>query len=234
MRASAMLLGAMFVFQSNDGGEIDEGGSLDDGWQCFLLPLGPTASQEEEYERMSAWPTIPFQCEVSLSDRWNAFEALLLNVSTKLVTYNATLSLLPFYYHLDNDVAQQNRDSSLASFASCIAGNTVSASSQRNGHSYLRSVWDLRLASWLLRPEADDATLEFRKFQEGFAHFARDNDQGPTSDMPILMQGLTEARSNLELIHKLFPKMNEQLILGGLLDAFECIESPVQSILASM
>ncbi len=224
MRASAMLIGAMFVFES-----------IDSGWQCFLLPLGTTTSQEEvEYERMSSWPTIPFQCDVSLSDRWNAFEALLLNGSTKLVTYNATLSLLPFYYHLDNDVANQNHENSLTSFASCIAGTDITTKNQQHGHSFLPSVWDLRLASWMLRPDADEATLEFRMFQEGFAHFARDHDQGPTSDMPLLMQGLTEARINLALIHNLFPIFNLRLCDGGLLDAFECIETPVQSILASM
>lgn len=237
MRASAMLLGAMFVFQSDGGGGgggMGEDGSAESGWQCFLLPLGPTASQEEvEYERMSTWPTIPFQCDVSLSDRWHAFEALLLNGSTKLVTYNATLSLLPYYYHLDNDVAHLHHASCLASFASCIAGSDLDGSSQYQ-RCYLRSVWDLRLASWMLRPEADDATLEFRKFQEGFAHLARDQGQNPMSEMPIIMQGLTDARSNLELIHTLFPIMNEQLSNGGLLDAFECIETPVQSILASM
>jgi hypothetical protein len=233
MRASAMLIGAMFVFQIIDG--VNNVESTDSGWQCFLLPLGPTASQEEiEYERMSSWPTIPFQCDVSLSDRWSAFEAILLNGSTKLITYNATLSLLPFYYHLDNDVANQNHENTLMSFASCIAGTDVITKNQHHGHSFLRSVWDLRLASWMLRPEADDATLEFRTFQEGFSHFARDRDQGLTSDLPLLLQGLSEARINLELIHKLFPIFNLRLSDGGLLDAFERIETPVQSILASM
>jgi len=45
---------------------------------------------------------------------------------------------------------------------------------------------------------------------------------------------LREAKSNLELIYSLYPIMNVQIVNGGLLDALECIETPVQSILASM
>jgi len=86
----------------------------------------------------------------------------------------------------------------------------------------------------MLRPHATDNELEFGTIHEGFAHLDPAHQQAPSSDMPILMQGLAEAKNNLEFIHSLYPIMNEQLVDGGLLDALECIEAPVQSILASM
>jgi len=241
-RASATLLGAMFVFDNKDTGrksDGDENPESDSDWQCFLLPLGPTIDPsspllEVEYPRMSSWPIIPFHCKVSLSDRWLAFEALLFNERTKLVTYNATVSLLPFYHHLDNDVTGQSHSSSLASFSAYIAGGNPDKSHPCRNDGYLRSIWDLRLVSWMLRPHAKDDELEFSMFQDGFAHLAPDHQQAPKSDMPYLMQGLIEARNNLELIHSLYPIMNKQMADGGLLDALECIETPVQSILASM
>ena len=241
-RASATLLGAMFVFDNKDTGrksDGDENPGSDSDWQCFLLPLGPTIDPsspllEVEYPRMSSWPIIPFHCKVSLSDRWLAFEALLFNERTKLVTYNATVSLLPFYHHLDNDVTGQSHSSSLAFFSAYIAGGNPDKSHPCRNEGYLRSIWDLRLVSWMLRPHAKDDELEFSMFQDGFAHLAPDHQQAPKSDMPYLMQGLIEARNNLELIHSLYPIMNKQMADGGLLDALECIETPVQSILASM
>jgi hypothetical protein len=241
-RASATLLGAMFVFDNKDTGresDRDENAGSDSDWQCFLLPLGPTIDPsspllEVEYTRMSSWPIIPFHCEVSLSDRWLAFEALLFNERTKLVTYNATISLLPFYHHLDNDVTSQSHSSSLTSFSAYIAGGNPDKSRPCKNDGYLRSIWDLRLVSWMLRPHAKDDELEFSMFQDGFAHLAPDHQQAPKSDMPNLMQGLIEAKNNLELIHSLYPIMNKQMADGGLLDALECIETPVQSILASM
>ena len=241
-RASATLLGAMFVFDNKDTGrksDGDENPGSDSDWQCFLLPLGPTIDPsspllEVEYPRMSSWPIIPFHCRVSLSDRWLAFEALLFNERTKLVTYNATVSLLPFYHHLDNDVTGQSYSSSLASFSAYIAGGNPDKYHPCRNDGYLRSIWDLRLVSWMLRPHAKDDELEFSMFQDGFAHLAPDHQQAPKSDVPYLMQGLIEARNNLELIHSLYPIMNKQVADGGLLDALESIETPVQSILASM
>jgi hypothetical protein len=240
-RASATLLGAMFVFDNKDTGrksDGDENVGSDSYWQCFLLPLGPTVDpssplMEVEYPRLSSWPVIPFHCKVSLSDRWLAFEALLFNKKTKLVTYNATVSLLPFYHHLDNDVTCQSHSSSLASFSAYISGGDPDKSQPCRNDGYLRSIWDLRLVSWMLRPHAKDDELEFSIFQEGFAHLAPDHQQAPKSDMPILMQGLIEARNNLELIHSLYPIMNKQMADRGLHDALG-IETPVQSILACM
>jgi len=73
MRGSAPLLGAMFVLnKDNCGGESSVTGGEKD---CYLLPLGPTENclvglDEAGYSRMKSWPVIPFDCEVSLSDRW--------------------------------------------------------------------------------------------------------------------------------------------------------------------
>jgi DNA polymerase-1 len=229
----------MFVFNNKEtNGMCDVDNSTDnessDDWQCFLLPLGPTFEEEVEYPRMSSWPIFPFYCNVSLSDRWSAFEALLLNETTKMVTYNATISLLPFYHHLDNDVMNQTRSSSLSSFSAYIAGDGSDLSPSGKNDGSLRSTWDLRLASWMLRPDAKDDELEFSMFQEGFAHLAPAHQQSSPTTIPSIMQGLSQAKINLELLHSLYPILNAQLVDGGLLDALECIETPVQSILACM
>ena len=236
MRASATLLGAMFVFNNKETNDLDNSTDNESGddWQCFLLPLGPTIEEKVEYPRMSSWPIFPFYCNVSLSDRWSAFEALLLNETTKLVTYNATISLLPFYHHLDNDVMSQTRSNSLSSFSAYIAGDGSDQSHSGIYDGSLRSTWDLRLASWMLRPDAKDDELEFRMFQEGFTHLAPAHQKSSTTATSSIMQGLSQAKSNLELLHSLYPILNAQLVDGGLLDALECIETPVQSILACM
>jgi len=249
MRGRAALLGAMFVFRGSVENKDDdaaaatstEGKGRGDGeWKCYLLPLGPTHDQEIDYARMSSWPVIPFHCDVSLADRWKAFEALLLNQSTKLVTYNATVSLLPYYHHLANDITNQ-KDSNLESskFALCLAGVSLDAQSESDlpklsNDGYLRSVWDLLLVSWMLRAHATDDELEFCHIQAGFVHLAPGHQQAPSPQMPIIIQGLTEAKNNLEFIHELFPIMNQQLVDGGLSGALQYIEAPMQSILTSM
>jgi len=83
MRGGAPLLGAMFVLnkrQEEGGGENGGASAEAEGErgekECYLLPLGPTEKClddieiEAGYSRMKSWPVIPFDCEVSLSDRW--------------------------------------------------------------------------------------------------------------------------------------------------------------------
>ncbi|KAL7553411.1 hypothetical protein ACHAWF_016696 [Thalassiosira exigua] len=239
MRGSAMLLGALFVFQNGESNNSGE------SWECYLLPLGPTKNcsdteDEVEYPRMSTWPVIPFECDVSLSDRWSAFEALLLHEGTKMVTYNAPVSLLPFYHHLSNDVHCQTHmgDPTLSKFAACLAGTTVDSlhhmQQSRSMKGSLRSVWDVRLISWMMRPHATDSELEFSTFQEGFAHLAPDHQHAPSSTISILLQGVLQAKNDLELCYALYPIMNKRLVDGGLLGALESVEVPFQSILSSM
>jgi len=250
LRASASLLGAMFVFKNTV--DIEGVANIENQvgeWECFLLPLGPTNNEQGEppneidYQRMSNWPIIPFLCGVSLSDRWAAFEAILLNQRTKLVTYNATVSLLPYYQHLASDVGgSSNSTSSVSVFAACIAGgdnnnsdmSTPTSSSVNNmrNDGYIQSIWDLRLVSWMLRDNATDNELEFSKFQEGFAHLAPQDELH--SNMSAVMQGCISAKNSLQLVYKLYPIVNGQLVRGGLLDSLEVIEQPVQSILAQM
>jgi len=243
LRASASLLGAMFVFKNDNSSSSNDEGMVDE-WECFLLPLGPTNDEhgeppnEIEYQRMSNWPIIPFQVGVSLCDRWAAFEAILLNQRTKLVTYNATVSLLPYYQHLASDVVS----SRVSAFAACIAGGdnnnsdimaTPSNSSVNiRNDGYIQSIWDLRLVSWMLRDNATDTELEFSTFQEGFAHLAPQDELH--SNMSAVMQGCITAKNSLQLVYKLYPIVNGQLVRGGLLDSLEVIEQPVQSILAQM
>ena len=154
-RGSAALLGAMVVFQNSVGNKENTTGGGGE-WEAFLLPLGPTEGQEVEYSRMSSWPAFPFHCDASLTDRWKAFEALLLNKGTKLVTYNAVVSLLPYYDHLASDVADQNHRGSLAisRFAGCLTDASLDDQSRRNPPVFsgcLHSIWDLRLVAWMLR-----------------------------------------------------------------------------------
>ena len=81
MRGGAPLLGAMFVLNKRDEEgrvEIGSAATAAEGGrgekECYLLPLGPTekclVDLEAGYSRMKSWPIIPFDCEVSLSDRW--------------------------------------------------------------------------------------------------------------------------------------------------------------------
>lgn len=79
MRGGAPLLGAMFVLDMRDEEGVGGSGCGAEGGrgekECYLLPLGPTekcldGGLEAGYSRMKSWPVIPFDCDVSLSDRW--------------------------------------------------------------------------------------------------------------------------------------------------------------------
>jgi len=220
-----------------------------------LLPLGPTEKClndieiEAGYSRMKSWPVIPFDCEVSLSDRWSAFEAIISNNQRKMVTYNATTALMPFFYHQFHDecsmnaingdsqeVSQTDYMMSSSQFTLCLTGTQ----SQDNNTNHfqrpanLRSIWDLRLVSWMLRPDVSDDQIEWSTFKSGFSHLGPDSTAELYDGMPIVSRGLMEARMDLSLLHTLYPLINEQLIRQDLLRSLENIEAPVQSILTSM
>ena len=163
-----------------------------------------------------------------------------------MVTYNATTALMPFYYHqfhdecsmsaIDGDssqISQMDYTLSSSQFTSCLTGTQ-----EDNPHfqrpANLRSIWDLRLVSWMLRPDVSDDQLEWSIFKSGFSHLRPDSSADFYDGMPIVSRGLTEARTDLALLHSLFPLINEQLIRLDLLRSLENIEAPVQSILTSM
>jgi hypothetical protein len=106
---------------------------------------------------MSGWPSIPFDCGVSLQQRWDAFKAILSSNTTKLVTYNATVSLLPLYHHLIHD---RKLDGDSVNDCMMHLTGELGCSQGKNFHQTLApddclySIWDLRLVSWVSFDEA--------------------------------------------------------------------------------
>eukprot|EP00804_Cyclotella_cryptica_P006645 CCRYP_008602-RC/>CCRYP_008602-RC protein AED:0.12 eAED:0.12 QI:1988/1/1/1/0.77/0.5/10/3433/466 len=200
-----------------------------------ILPLGKCLSSDKSPvdDRFVNWPTVPFECDVSLQERWGAFKAILSSTTT-MVTYNATVSLLPVYHHLIHDrVKGKNDHDSFNRFRSAISGES-NGRQPLSPDECLYSIWDLRLVSWMLRPGVSDAELEYSYFKEGFQHlipnFQSENHEGLTH----LSRGLLEAKNDLALLNNIFPIMNRQVINNDLLPALEQIEAPVQSVLAAM
>ena len=270
-RGKAMLLGAMFVFRDsadNENGELHPNNDISTQQQeetntfCYLLPLGPTATRaasltssspppDQEYSRMSNWPILPFECGVSVEDRWNALKGILYsNGATKLVTYNAQVQLLPLYYHQMHDGMSvglhgpsqtQSDDLCFSVVPSHTSRVNLTDATQSQGlspttkhNNIIYSIWDLRVVSWMLRADASDAELEFDTFRKGFAHLIPQQQSHSKQGMPILSQGLIEARKNLDFLHLLYPIIDQQLIDKDLHRALYNIEAPVQSILAAM
>jgi len=191
----------------------------------------------------------PFPFHQSLtfsSSPHSAFEAIISNNQRKMVTYNATTALMPFYHHqfhdecsmhaIDGDSQVSQIDDMLMSsqFTSCLTGTQDDNHNHFQRPANLRSIWDLRLVSWMLRPDVSDDQIEWSTFKAGFSHLGPDATTELYDGMPIVSRGLTEARTDLALLHSLYPLINEQLIRHDLLRSLENIEAPVQSILASM
>jgi DNA polymerase I-like protein with 3'-5' exonuclease and polymerase domains len=181
----------------------------------------------------------------SISHPNSAFEAIISNNLRKMVTYNATTALMPFYYHQFHDSMNEiGGESQVSQIDSMLSSSSQFTSyltaSQDDNHSHfqrpanLRSIWDLRLVSWMLRPDVSDDQLEWSTFKSGFSHLVPDSTIISYDGMPIVSRGLMEARSDLALLHSLYPLINEQLIRQDLLRSLENIEAPVQSILTSM
>ena len=177
----------------------------------------------------------------------SAFEAIISNNLRKMVTYNATTALMPFYYHqfhddcsmhdIDGESQVSQIDDSMFSssqFTSCLTGSQDDNHSHFQRPANLRSIWDLRLVSWMLRPDVSDDQIEWSTFKSGFPHLVADSIIVSCDSMPIVSRGLNEARTDLMLLYSLYPLINEQLIRQDLLRSLENIESPVQSILTSM
>lgn len=239
-RGRAMLIGALFVFRDRadstfrDNDRQDENHSSEQTF-CYLLPLGPTGCTSEAigFSRMATWCSLPFNCDVSLVDRWNALKYLLCSTgATKFVTYHAQVQLLPFYYHLMHDESDFASD---RSNQNQFRKDSFFSSTVIHSEPILSSIWDLKIVSWMLRADATDAELEFDAFRDGFSHLVpRDEMFQENRNAPILSQGLMVAKNDLEFLYRVYPVLNQQLIDKQLLSALECIESPVQSILCAM
>jgi hypothetical protein len=124
--------------------------------QPVILPLGKI-DEDSFNKRMDNWPLIPFECDVSLQDRWDAFKAIL-SSTTKLVTYDATVSLLPLYHHLIQDDVESLNNQGIVfhEFMTCLYNHPLPEDGERNrifqpltSDQCLFSIWDLRLVSWV-------------------------------------------------------------------------------------
>ena len=127
-----------------------------------ILPLGPTTTEALDtsttgpvYPRISDWPSVPFDCAVPIQHRWTAFKAVLSSKKNKLVTYNATVSLLPLYHHLIHDTYKSKRN--ITMFNECMAHLSDNSGQSREEQRHeplaadtcLHSIWDLRLVQWV-------------------------------------------------------------------------------------
>lgn len=171
-------------------------------------------------------------------------------MSRKMVTYNATTALMPFYHHQFHDEcssmsATTDGQSQVSQIETMLSSSQFTASltgASQDDNQYnsfqrpanLRSIWDLRLVSWMLRPDVNEDQLEWSTFKSGFPHLVPSGSTLPCDDMPIISRGLMDTRADLALLHSLYPLINEQLIRKDLLRSLENIEAPVQSILTSM
>ena len=223
LQASKPVLCAMFVLGSNDDAE-EEGGS--EKGDCFLLPLGPSLTSEGDpgapgdgFERMSDWPVTPFTCDTSVGKRWDALRTILRDKGVTKVTYNATMGLMPFHFHRYHD----------------IRGSFGTGGSGINTDLIIPSIWDLRLASWILKPHSKEEELEFESMRDGFPHLV---ERLPQRGRPELasrqLLGLITARENLELLLELYPILDRRIGEKGIRSAFDDIEGPLQSVLSAM
>ena len=106
---------------------------------------------------MENWPSTPFVSEVPLKHRWAAFKAILSVKMFTLVTYNATVSLLPLYHHLIHDNDRSKIDTDEEKFNECMDYLSDTTHEPLAPDECLYSIWDMRLVAWMLRPNATDS-----------------------------------------------------------------------------
>lgn len=216
-QAAAPVVGAMFVFPLDD----DQPNDLD----CFLLPLCPIDDPDEGlqdidsgFERTANWPPLKITCRSTLQERWGTFRKILLDKSLIKVTFQANVGLMPFHFHCAYDVINTNTEERNFGYLDLVLPN----------------IWDLRLASWMLKPHGKEEDLELDIMKKGFAHFfPKEKVERPSNPSSQLI-GLIETKENLEFMYTLFPLFERLLDTNGLKDAFCEIEGPVQSVLSSM
>ena len=115
----------------------------------------------------------------------------------------------------------------------CVHDIEQDARNEQRLNLLIPRLFDVRLASWMLSPHSTEEDLEFEKKQAGFPHLWPKN-KPPPPNASEQMVGLIEAKENLQFLYALYPIVQNLLDANGLKNAFEDIESPVQSILSSM
>ena len=122
------------------------------------------------------------------------------------------MSLMVLHYHKIHDLKQESMDLMIT------------------------STWDLRLASWILRPHAKEEELEFDTILQGFPHIKQKilNEIVVPNNASLQLQSLVKIRQHLECIHALHPIIDKVLLAKSLHESFYEIESPLQSILAAL
>ena len=227
MQASAPLLGAMFVFpidcKSYDAATTVTSHNLD----TFILPLAPTSDPDDGstkdidsgYERMAQWPFLSISCDTNLQQRWDTLRKILMDKHVTCVTFNAQVALMPYHFHCAND-GHIDEDNGL--------------DTTRYMDLVLPSIWDLRLASWMLAPHAPETDLEIEKKMEGFQHLIPKETVEAKPNVSQQHLGLFRAKQQLQFLYVIHPVIDKLLEENGLKAAFEEIEAPVQSVLSAM
>jgi len=224
-------MGAMFVFPVQDSTQDDNASEL----MCFVLPLGRCKNLDDEpealphleaYERMKSWSLIPFICGVSIQRRWDTFRFILTNKFIKCVTFNAIVSLMPFHFH-----KSQSEDRSTQ--GDCGGDNGSCNTAQTMLDLILPSIWDLKLATWMLKPHKKEEELEFEKFTTGFPHLRPAPTTRPNGASYQLL-GMLQAKDMLNFLYNLYPIVSSSIERKGLSTSLEEIEGPLQGILAAM
>mmetsp|Transcript_5088 Transcript_5088/g.10275 ORF Transcript_5088/g.10275 Transcript_5088/m.10275 type:complete len:564 (-) Transcript_5088:243-1934(-) len=206
------LVGAMFV-----GDRCDS---------CFLLPLGPTETDEDEednrkevtnYDRMTDWNVLPIFCAAPLSKRWGAFRKIISRGPKKCITYDAVFGLMTLHIHR---VADLGRD---------LADGLI-----------IKSTRDLKLAAHLLCPHDNEQELEFDTIikKYGADNTRQDQEKVPMMRMPeksdLRLKGLVQTRNDLHSLLDIYQNIDDRLTRMGLSDSMDMIEGPFQNILAAM
>jgi DNA polymerase-1 len=232
MQASAPLVGAMFVFPM----DCEDGSEDSDETDCFLLPLCPIDDPEDGpmdidagFERMARWPFLKISCDTSLQERWDTLRKILLDRSLIKVTYQAQVGLMPFHYHRANDVVNMPMNTDENNGSNEILNPNIGYLDL-----VLPNMWDLRLASWMLTPHGKEEALELENKKTGFSHICPKTKFERPANASSQLQGLIQAKEDLEFLYALYPIIERLLENNGLKDAFCEIESPVQSVLSSM
>ena len=182
----------------------------------YILPLCPAMNGEssakekieEGYEFISKWPLLPFSCGVPLKDRWDTFRNVLMINNITCVTYNAAVGLMPLHRHRSDDLG--------------LPLDLVITSS-----------WDLRVAAWMLRPDAKEADLEFDAFIKGAPHLCSSKTQ-MTQNSSSQMKALAETKDNLSDLLSIYFALDRPMDKHGLKSSFRQIEGPLQSMLSAM
>ena len=234
MQARNPIFGVMFVFSQNckhnasekDINNDDVAGT--DSFKnqantklnnqlCFILPLGPTIAEKSDqaslppkFHRMRKWPSIPFSCEVSIEKRWDTLRKVLLQNKYQCVTFNAGVTLMPYHFHRIHDQGQPP-------------------------DLIIPSIFDLKLAAWMLRPHSSEQELELDKFYIDYlSSVPKENCKNANMTISNMLASILNTKENLFFLYNIYPIMKERIHQNNLNDALDHIESPLQSILSTM